>query len=327
MSLFDDAANFVRGDQFPVLLAALTAVSALGAVWFALLARDPAAARLRSLAKVTAELRADLSATRRNRSLDDLRQSGFGMMRQAVTTFNLVRGRQLDKITALLSRAGWRSKDALTAYLFAKAFVPLLVAAGSVLFFVTFGAEMRLSPLVTTLILLPGGVAGLLGVDWIITKAGNGRVHRLSRALPDALDLLVICAEAGLSLDTAIKRVGEEMSIAAPDMSDELLLTAAELNFLPDRQKALKNLVTRTDVPKLRALVNSLIQSERFGTPLANSLRVLSTEFRDERMVAAEDKAAKLPAIMTVPMILFILPSLFMIILGPAVIHIMDAMK
>ena len=110
-------------------------------------------------------------------------------------------------------------------------------------------------------------------------------------------------------------------------MSDELLLTGLELNYLPDRQKALKNLASRTDMPKFRALTNSLVQSERFGTPLANTLRVLSAEFREERMMAAEEKAARLPAIMTMPMIMFILPSLFMIVLGPAIIHIIDTFK
>ena len=114
------------------------------------------------------------------------------------------------------------------------------------------------------------------------------------------------------------------MATVCQEMSDEFLLTAIELNFLPDRTRALQNLARRADMPKLRALVNSLVQSERFGTPLANSLRVLSAEFRDERMMIAEDKAAKLPAIMTVPMILFILPCLFIVILGPIILHVLD---
>jgi tight adherence protein C len=161
----------------------------------------------------------------------------------------------------------------------------------------------------------------------LIKNAGDKRIKKLTMALPDALDLLVICAEAGLSLEAAVKRVGQEISSASADMSDEFLLTAIELNFLPDRTKALQNLVKRTDLPKLRALVNSLIQSERFGTPLANSLRVLSAEFRNERMMKAEEKAAKLPAIMTVPMIVFILPSLFIVIIGPVILHIIDTMR
>jgi len=105
-------------------------------------------------------------------------------------------------------------------------------------------------------------------------------------------------------------------------MSDEFLLTSIELNFMPDRTRALQNLAKRTDMPKLKALVNSLVQSERFGTPLANSLRVLSTEFRNERMMQAEEKAAKLPAIMTVPMIVFILPCVFLVVAGPAMVDV-----
>jgi tight adherence protein C len=185
------------------------------------------------------------------------------------------------------------------------------------------------SPLSGTgiLILAGAGAVGFFGPDLLVKNAGDNRVKKLTLSLPDALDLMVICAEAGLSLDATIKRVGGEMAFAAPEISDELMLTGIELSFLPDRQVALQNLISRTDVPKLRALVNSLIQSERYGTPLANSLRVLSAEFRDERLMAAEEKAAKLPAIMTVPMILFILPSLFMIIMGPAVLHVLDAFK
>jgi len=147
-----------------------------------------------------------------------------------------------------------------------------------------------------------------------------------TRSLPDALDLLVVCAEAGLSLDMAITRVGREMAEGAPELADEFAITAIELGFAPDRQTALQNLVRRTDMQSLRALVNSLAYCERYGTPIANALRVLAAEFRDVRMMRAEEKAAKLPALMTVPMILFILPTLFMVIGGPAAIQVIDIM-
>jgi tight adherence protein C len=318
--------SLIDGDDILALGAAATAVTALFAVWHGLLVRDPVGARLRGLSQIRRGLKAEFNAPRRNRARTDIKQSGMSLMRLTVTRLSLMRGRQVEKITARLARAGWRSKDALTAYLFAKAFAPFVALGGGTLLF-AFKERLGFSATFTWLVLGIAAVAGLFGTDLLVTNAGDNRIKKLTRALPDALDLLVICAEAGLSLEAALKRVGNEIASASTEMSEEFLLTAIELNFLPDRTRALQNLVKRTDLPKLRALVNSLIQSERFGTPLANSLRVLSTEFRNERMMKAEEKAAKLPAIMTVPMIMFILPSLFIVIIGPVALHIIDTLR
>jgi len=308
-------------DDVLVAFSAATAVLTLLAVWHGLVVRDPMTVRLRDLTQMR---RRGIRAAG-NRSREDLRLSGVSFMRHTVARLNLMRGRQVELITDRLTRAGWRTKDALTIYIFAKAFLPIVFVGGGIIFFgishqaKTGGAWMYY-------VLGACAVFGLFGVDLLVKNAGDKRIKSLTRAVPDALDLMVICAEAGLSLDSAIKRVGQEMISASPEMADEFLLTAIELYFLPDRQRALLNLVKRTDMPKLRAMVNALIQAERFGTPLANSLRVLSVEFRDERLMKAEEKAAKLPAIMTIPMIMFILPSLFMIIIGPAVLHILDSL-
>jgi len=326
MSVADIFVTGVNGDDMLVVFSAATAVMAFLAVWHGLVVRDPITARVRSLSNVRAGLKSKASAAKRNRARGDFRQSSLSFMRLAVLKLNLIRGRQMERITDKLNRAGWRSKDAVTIYIFAKAFLPVVLGGGALLF-LGIRSQVPVHPTMTYGVLVFSGIAGLFGADLVVRNAGDKRVKKLTRAMPDALDLLVICAEAGLSLDSAIKRVGHEIAASSPEMSDELSLTAIELNFLPDRQQALQNLVRRTDMPKLRALVNTLLQSERFGTPLANSLRVLSFEFRDERMMKAEEKAAKLPAIMTVPMIMFILPSLFMIIMGPAVIHIIDSLK
>lgn len=149
----------------------------------------------------------------------------------------------------------------------------------------------------------------------------------IQRALPDALDLLVICAEAGLSLDAALKRVAEEIGHTCPELGDELGLTAVELGFLPDRRSALHNLTRRCHLASLRGVVNTLQQTEKYGTPLSNALRVLSNEFRHERLMKAEEKAARLPVILTVPMIVFILPALMIVLIGPAAIRTIDAMS
>ena len=138
---------------------------------------------------------------------------------------------------------------------------------------------------------------------------------------------MVICTEAGLSLDAAFNRVSKEMITVAPELADELSLTSLELGFLTERKKALANLAARVDIPMMRSLVNALIQSEKFGTPLSQSIRVMSAELRHERLLKAEEKAAKLPAILTVPMIVFILPPLFIVLLGPAIMRTIDALS
>ena len=142
--------------------------------------------------------------------------------------------------------------------------------------------------------------------------------------MPDALDLLVICAEAGLSLDAALVRVSRELEMTWPELSEEFAITAAELTYLPDRGTAFENLNARTDMASIRGVVNTLLQTAKFGTPLAQSLRVLAAEFREARMTRAEEKAARLPAMLTVPMIVFILPTLFIVVLGPAILSVLD---
>ncbi len=154
----------------------------------------------------------------------------------------------------------------------------------------------------------------------LVTKRGK----QLQLGLPDALDLMVICAEAGLSLDASLTRVSRELEPTWPEVSEEWGITAAELTFLPERRQAFENLNERTNLASVRGVVNTLLQTAKFGTPLAQSLRVLAAEYREARITRAEEKAARLPAMLTVPMILFILPTLFIILLGPAALNIID---
>ena len=152
----------------------------------------------------------------------------------------------------------------------------------------------------------------------------NVSCQRLERQVPDALDLLVVCTEAGLSLDSAFHRISKELWMTAAELAHEFSITSAELALLPDRRTALANLAKRTQSPTLRVLTSSLIQTERYGTPIAQALRVLAKEMRDQRMLKAEAKAARLPAVMTIPLIVFILPTLFVVIIGPALLQIYD---
>ncbi len=320
---------FKFGFQFEDMLALSSVAAALlvlVVVWQALVVRDPLAARVKMLAERREALKAGHRLLRGHRARTDLRQSGISFMRQTVSRFNLMRGRQTERISNHLARAGWRSKDALIVYIFAKAVLPL-ICGGGVILWLSFGQAQTLSPTTRLLVIAVAFGAGLYGPELFVKNLIDKRAKKMRRGMPDALDLMVICAEAGLSLDASLTRVGREMVGAAPELADEVALTALELGFLPDRRQALQNLLQRTNMGELRSLVNSLQQTERYGTPLAQALRVLAAEFRDERMLRAEEKAARLPALMTVPMIVFILPCLFIVLGGPAALRVMDAFK
>jgi len=160
-----------------------------------------------------------------------------------------------------------------------------------------------------------------------VTERDETRAKQLQLGLPDGLDLMVICAEAGLSLDATLVRVSRELGNTWPELAEEFGITAAELTFLPDRRMAFDNLNNRTDSDGVRGVVNTLQQTAKYGTPLAQSLRVLAAEMRTARMTRAEEKAARLPALLTIPMMIFILPTLFIVLLGPAAINVMDTFK
>jgi tight adherence protein C len=162
------------------------------------------------------------------------------------------------------------------------------------------------------------------GPEIFLKNKADKRTKEIQKGLPDALDLLVICAEAGLTVDAAFNRVAKELGRAYPELGDEFALTAIELSFLNERRMAFNNLAYRVNLEAVKGVVTTMVQTERYGTPLASALRVLSAEFRNERMMRAEEKAARLPAIMTVPLIVFILPTLFVVILGPAACSIAD---
>jgi len=245
------------------------------------------------------------------------------VIRPLVDRFNVVKDRQARALRHKLAQAGWRSRDAVTLYMFAKLALPAAFIAVAALGLVAVAPEdTRL--VIQIGVVLAAGLAGSYLPEAVIQRRVESRMTNIRTALPDALDLMVICAEAGLSLDAAIARVQREMGEASPDLADELRVTALELRFLPDRRQAFENLSRRVDLRPVRALVNTLFQTEKFGTPLAQALRVLASEQRNERMLKAEEKAARLPTIMTVPLIVFILPALFVVILGSAALDLIE---
>jgi len=304
------------------LLAGATAFIAVLALWQAMLARDPMRGRLRDLQRRREALKAGLITQRRRSSVVKQDQS-FHFMRRVVDRLKLLQSNQIQQAQKKLVQAGWRSKDALIAYAFFKLILPLLIAIVAMTFVYGLGA-LEGSPLLRTIV-PPGSVLlAFIAPDIVIKNQTSKRMDAIRKALPDALDLMVICAEAGLTLDSALNRVTSEMGRSAPELADEFGLAAVELGFLPDRRQALNNLTERVPLDSVRGVVTTLIQTERYGTPLAMSLRVLSSEFRNERMMKAEEKAARLPATMTVPLILFILPTLFVVLMGPAACQISD---
>jgi tight adherence protein C len=310
----------VTVEDLLILMTALSAGSVAITVWFTLLQRDPAVRRAKLMAAQRTALRSALVGPRRRQQ----RLPTLGLMRQVVDRLNLLKSGQAERISQKLMRAGWRSKDAIIRYLFMKLFLPL--AFGVVVVTLLYGLNLYdLSPVLKLGAALGSVILGAYLPDVIIKNTTQKRQDTIRKSLPDALDLMVICAEAGLSLDATLSRVSQEMELACPQLADELGLTGLELGFLPDRRKALQNLSTRVDLPVVRGVVNTLIQAEKYGTPLAQSLRIMSGESRNERIMKAEEKAARLPALLTVPMILFTLPPLFVVLIGRAILNTMDA--
>ena len=315
----------LKPDTVIVGMAGIAAFVAIVAVWLAIVRRDPLGSRVKMLAERRAALKAGLMASRRRDDRKSPKRS-VGLMRQVVTSFKLLRTQQSERASRKVMRAGFRSSDATIVFLFFKLATPLVLGAGGIV--ALYVTDMyHLEPYNRLIVTLGLVLAGFYAPDIFVKNAADKRRQALRKALPDALDLLVICAEAGLGMDAAFTRVSREMAGSSPQMADEFALTAIELSFLPERRKALENLNERTDMSEIRGVVNTLMQTEKYGTPLANSLRVLSAEFRNERLMRAEEKAARLPAILTVPMVVFILPSLFVVLIGPAAIKVADALS
>ena len=301
------------------LMAGLAVLATFFAVWQALRANTSFERRLTQIADKKEAMRLAALATRRQR----LQLTPGSLIRELVTRLNLLRSHHATEARLVLARAGMRSRDAMIRYLFARLSLPLVFAVAELADAYT----IHLLPVPPNLTLLAAGGAAVLGFFAPGIYIGNltaKRQKRMQMGLPDALDLMIICAEAGLSLDATLVRVSRELQAACPDLAEELAITSAELTFLPDRRQAFDNLNNRTDMSAIRGVVNTLMQTAKFGTPLAHSLRVLAVEYRDARMFRAEEKAARLPALMTVPMILFILPTLFIVLMGPAALGIID---
>jgi tight adherence protein C len=307
------------------LLSAVASFAVMLAIYAATTVKDPMARRVKALNERREQLKAGIVASTNKRKKLTNRNQAADRVRGILTSFKMLQDDQLKKTQLRLMQAGIRTKDLAFFIIAARFLMPLVLGSAAVLVIYVFDMFPNWSWLRQYMTVAGILVGSYKAPDiWLKNKVTK-RSHAVRKGLPDALDLLVICAEAGLTVDAAFGRVARELGKAYPELGDEFGLTAIELGFLNERRQAFENLAQRVDLEAVRGVVTTMIQTEKYGTPLASALRVLSAEFRMQRMMRAEEKAARLPAIMTVPLILFILPTLFVVILGPAACSINDS--
>jgi tight adherence protein C len=307
------------------LLSGIATLAVLTAIYAATTVRDPMARRVKALNERREQLKAGIVASTNKRKKLTNKNAAADRVRGILASFKMLQDDQLKATQLKLMQAGIRAKDLAFFIILARFVLPVVLGLTAVVliylinYFPEWGALKKYAVTAGTL------VGSYKAPDLWLNNKVKKRSDAVRKGLPDALDLLVICAEAGLTVDAAFGRVAKELGKAYPELGDEFGLTAIELGFLSERRQAFENLASRVDLEAIRGVVTTMIQTEKYGTPLASALRVLSAEFRNERMMRAEEKAARLPAIMTVQLILFILPTLFVVILGPASCSINDS--
>jgi tight adherence protein C len=309
------------------LLAGIAALLIMFAIYAATTVRDPMTKRVKALNDRREQLKAGITASTKRRAKLVQRNDTADRMRSLLANLKVLQDGQLKAAQVKLLQAGIRSKEWAVAVIFGRMVLPIVIGGGMLLYVYGLGGFADWSAFKRYMIVAGSFVLSYKAPDIYLKNKITKRSDAIRKGLPDALDLLVICAEAGLTVDAAFHRVARELGRAYPELGEEFSLTAIELGFLTDRRQAFENLAMRVKLDAVKGVVTTMIQTEKYGTPLASALRVLSAEFRNERMMRAEEKAARLPAIMTIPLILFILPVLFIVILGPASCSISDAFK
>ena len=305
-----------------MVFAAIAAVATVLTLAMPLLANDNLSQRMNAVAIEREKLRQRERERMMRGDKVSLRQSPRQYMKTVVERFNLTEWLGQEAARTKLIQAGYRGQSPYVVFLFFRLVTPLLMLAGAVLYtFIIL--KLDLSPVLKIGICVGATYVGMQLPYLFLKNKIQRRQLSIRRAFPDALDLLLICVESGMSIEGAFRRVSEEIGTQSVALAEELTLTTAELSYLPDRRQAYENLSMRTDLDGVKSVCLALQQAERYGTPLAQTLRVMAQENRDMRMSEAEKRAAALPPKLTVPMILFFLPVLFVVILGPAAIKVM----
>ena len=319
--------NIVETLTDPLTIAAVLAAGACFAtvvtVASPMLAEDKLGARLKEVAKKREELRKRIRAElARGASLQhkDANQFAKGLVQK----LNLQKALADDTLAEKLIRAGLRGNAAQTMFYFYRAALPIGFGVAALLYVIFLGQELATHLKLASVV---GGVAlGFYAPNLYLKNMADNRRTKIMEAFPDSLDMLLICVESGMSVELALQRVGQEIASISVELAEEFALTTAELSYLPERRQAYENLARRTDHPGIKSVAMALTQAEKYGTPVGQALRVMAKENRDIRLAEAEKKAASLPPKLTVPMIVFFLPVLFAVIIGPALIQISDMM-
>ncbi|MCP2017210.1 MAG: type II secretion system F family protein [Erythrobacter sp.] len=307
------------------ILSGVAALAVLFAIYTAITIKDPMSKRVKALEGRREELKMGLVTASAKKRQSLVRNSDTtDKIKDTLGSMKVLQQSQILTVQQKLAHAGIRNKELAIVVIGLRAVLPILLGgfAFVMLYLVEVYPEWEMKRVAALALAV---FVGYKGPEIYLGNLAKKRSDAIRKGLPDALDLLVICAEAGLTVDAAFNRVAKELGRAYPELGDEFTLTAIELSFLNERRQAFNNLAYRVNLDAVKGVVTTMVQTERYGTPLASALRVLSAEFRNERMMRAEEKAARLPAIMTVPLIMFILPVLFIVILGPAACSIADA--
>jgi len=323
---------FAKAIQDPAFIFAILVGVSIFATLVTFLMPMLSGAGLKSRMKSVALERDQIRSRERSRlasESDSRRKNGKSLrlterqgVRQFVERLDLQRALADEKTLAALRMAGFRGQNALNIFLAARFGLPFITLGLAVLYIFGLGGLADKSTLIRLAACFAGAYVGFYLPNLYVRNVASKRKQSIQMAWPDALDLLLICVESGMSIEAAFKKVSEEIGVQSADLAEELVLTNAELSFLPERRQAYDNLAIRTGLDTVKSVIQALVQSERYGTSIGTALRVLSDESREMRLMAAEKKAAALPPKLTVPMILFLLPVLFCVILGPAVIQI-----
>ena len=320
-----DFINLVTDRQFQIsLLVALASIATIYSVLEPFLVKDKLKERMKGVADYRNRLREQHREALNSRGNASLRaNSAQGALKEIVENLNLFEVFDADEARKKLSMAGFRGPRPVFVFMAARLGMPFVVAIGMAIYIYGFNGLEIEDSFMKLVVIFGGFFAGFYVPNVYINNQIAARQQKIQLAWPDALDLLLICVESGMSIEAALQKVSDEIGSGAPELAEELGLTVAELSYLQERKSAYINLAERTGLDGVKGVTTALIQSEKYGTPLGQSLRVMAQENRDYRMQEAEKKAAALPPKLTVPMIGFFLPVLFAVILGPAIMGIM----
>jgi tight adherence protein C len=312
----------INTSTLTMVFAAIAAAATVLTLAMPLVFANPLGRRMKAVAVERERIRArERERMAQEKQKISLRQSPKLYIQTIVDRFNLTKWVGQEEARLKLVQAGYRGQAPYVTYLFFRMVTPV-AAFLLALFYLFVVTNLDQPPMVKFGLAIGAAYAGMQMPLMMLKSQIQKRQQSIKRAFPDTLDLLLICVESGMSIEAAFKKVSEEVGSQSVALAEELTLTTAELSYLPDRRQAYENLAKRTDLEGVKSVCMALQQAERYGTPLANMLRVMAQENRDMRMSEAEKKAAGLPPKLTVPMILFFLPVLFVVILGPAAIKV-----